>query len=117
MEQEEIKKIIGDLFRDVPYHLGVCMDARKGHLCLLLSYEDFLSEATLKGLLNPILSKKTKVVITRKFSDAAVAAFLLRRYKENDVAVVDCCNGSLVAEPISRFVYNRLKRSDLIGKS
>lgn len=72
-----------------------------------VTYTDFLSYNTIERMLRSIVPGNVKIILKRELSDMAVARFLMREYKKNDIGIVDCINGSLMVEPIRDFIRRK----------
>lgn len=79
-----------------------------------VTYTDFLSYSTVERMLHSIVPENIKIILKRELSDVAVARFLIREYKKNDIAIVDCINGSIVAEPIRDFIRRKLVDLEIV---
>lgn len=79
-----------------------------------ITYTDFLSYRTVEKILHTIIPADIKIILKRELSDMAVARFLISEYKKNDIGIVDCINGSLIAEPIRDFIRRKFSTMEVV---
>lgn len=79
-----------------------------------ITYTDFLSCRTVERLLHSIVPDNIKIILKRELSDTAVARFLIHQYKKNEVGIVDCVNGSIIAEPIRDYVRRKFINQEVV---
>lgn len=94
-------------FGTTPYSLEWSR-ARNGRTSVVIIYTDFFSELLTKQMLADVIPADIRFSVRREYSDKAIAQILLKEYKKNRVAIVDCYNGELRPETIQGFVMRSL---------
>ena len=90
-------------FKGTPYSVewGKARGRRMG---VAITYTDFFSEVLTRQMLADVIPSDVRFTVRREYSDKAIAQILLKEYKKNRVAIVDCYNGELRPETIQGFV-------------
>ena len=78
--------------------------SRGGRISVAVTYTDFFSELLTRQMLADVIPPDVRFTVRREYSDKAIAQILLKEYKKNRVAIVDCYNGELRPETIQGFV-------------
>lgn len=111
---QDIRLRLDKFFGKTPYRVEWGR-ARGGRVTALITYTDFMSERLTRQMLADIVPQEVRVVLKREYSDRAIAELLLKEYKKNRVAVVDCYDGELRPETIRGFVNGRLDAVEMLG--
>lgn len=111
---EELMDAVRSIFGTLPFSARMYVVKEPTRMCLELSYTDFVCESTLSKMLKPYLPAGIRLKLCRELSDKVVSGLLMSLYKDNGVAVVDCCNGSFEVEPIRKFVAARMKYKEFL---
>lgn len=107
-----INTAIENLFDEVEHTVDWFSVGKK--VGIQITYTDFLSYRTTEKMLRSIIPADIKIILKRELSDTAVARFLIREYKKNDIGIVDCINGSITAEPIRDFVRRKFTTMEVV---
>lgn len=94
-------------FNGTPYSVEWSR-ARNGRMGVAITYTDFFSELLTNKMLSDVIPPNIRFTVKRQYSDRAIAEILLKEYRKNRVAVVDCYNGQLRPETIQSFVMRSL---------
>ena len=99
----EVIERLDKFFKGTPYSLEWSR-ARNGRIGVVIAYTDFFSEVLTRKMLTDVIPQNIRYSVRREYSDKAIAQILLKEYKKNRVAIVDCYNGELRPETIQGFV-------------
>lgn len=112
--RQDIIARLDKFFGQVPYSVEWAK-FRGGRLGVLITYTDFLSEHLVRRMLADVIPPEVRFVVKREYSDRAIAELLLKEFKKNKVAVVDCYDGELRPETIRAFVVRKLDGVEMVG--
>lgn len=112
--RQDIIARLDKFFGQVPYSVEWAKP-RGGRLGVLITYTDFLSEHLVRRMLADVIPPEVRFVVKREYSDRAIAELLLKEFKKNKVAVVDCYGGELRPETIRAFVVRKLDGVEMVG--
>lgn len=105
-KQEPMCSRLETLFMGVEHQINFFSDGKR--MVADVVYTDFLPVITIKEVVRKMLPESFHLSIHREYSPKVIATFLYEEFCRNNIAIIDCINGSLEAQPIRQFVNDRL---------
>lgn len=110
---QDIIARLDKFFGVTPYSV-VWDRGRGGRMSASVTYTDFFSEMLTMQMLADVIPPEVRFTVKREYSDKAIAQILLKEYKKNRVAIVDCYNGELRPETVRGFVHRILDGVEML---